>query len=946
MFTTLALLAALAMPTQESASARDAFLEGWFQETAEGDLEAALKGYRACVERGGAGDEALVAKAKLRMARIAGARGDREAERALLAEVVERYAGTPAGKAAAEALEAGEVADAGAGTADAAVAEARAFLDEMLGDEQRINHEMVKHVLQTLPAEEILARHALKGGSIWGIVKRVDDPTLTPALVAIATRADEDLAERALHSIRRIRPNSAVPEPLIRRAEEATHRLAWQIAELLASAGQKDELLHVLEKNSALSENPEDGRSTMWEMTRDGDAKAADIVGLIVGWMRAKDLNLGDRLSAGAIGAQTEVGERLRSLFPSWSAKHRVDIATRAWNDATRVGATRALLDLFLADSEPQIRWFAYRLLMESDDPERRREGFALFVAQPRPLDVGPMYSLVNDRDYPYWRDAIAFVPAGALRECIYTGLFASGHRAPAELVAVGLERGDPEVISALFHPTWWTDVSLRRGGQAPSRPWGQPLDSGGLLFTRVQGLRDSFAAHPDQELGRRLAEAALRRPEEGIRLGLAGLVVMAKEDRAFRGTRDLIASDTASTVRYFAVSSFALQEFSVETRAALLLDPDEKVRNQALGNCRDSDALIIAAESADTEQLAGFAQRAIDARLGDAVAALYPRLPTDHRLAADALVFLGEQDVEVVLRALDRGDPLPSRVSSAAQSILLRLPLPDELAEELRQERREPAEVQALAAQLRSRRDTVVAAFRAEKVDEVRRLALGSQGGWERALGRRLAELRGVDLALELVRSPSWHASGVGGFALAALSETEALRSAFEAVTYPKVLIAPALEAGLEPEVRAAIESGRLSARDVIEVARSERRFDVLADIVVGPPGAPRRYHDEDQSHRMRSIRDAVDHLAREGDVDRLAATVFLYDDESAVRALFQLEAYDRILRDLPDWNEKPRWEAMRELKRRTGLPEPMADWPNLHADQQALIEAWRKNL
>ena len=118
-----------AAPAQETS--RDAFIEGWFLETAEGDLEGALKQYRLAIKLGGAEDRPLMAKAALRMARIAKARGDQEAWRAQLEQLAQLYPGTEAAEQAALDLERPDVAEVDAATATYA---ARADLIEMLHD--------------------------------------------------------------------------------------------------------------------------------------------------------------------------------------------------------------------------------------------------------------------------------------------------------------------------------------------------------------------------------------------------------------------------------------------------------------------------------------------------------------------------------------------------------------------------------------------------------------------------------------------------------------------------------------------------------------------------------------------------------------------------------------------------------------------------------------------
>ncbi|MFG0316153.1 MAG: hypothetical protein ACF8XB_02675, partial [Planctomycetota bacterium JB042] len=252
-----------------------------------------------------------MAKAKLRMARIAGARGDREAERGWMEEVVERFAGTPAAAEAAAALEEG--AGAGAGTADAAVAEARAFLDEMLEDENRITPTKANLVFKTLSVEEIVGRYRLKGGAVWTVVRRVSDPALAPDLVEFVERAP-DFADSAIRALAEVAPGASVPAPVVEIAERDPN-IAWRVIRMLVDTGELGRAAAVFRNNESLSSIDS---KTFRDMVEVGSADAATLVELFVGRMREGALNLGQHFPENALGAENAVGERMRSLFPTW----------------------------------------------------------------------------------------------------------------------------------------------------------------------------------------------------------------------------------------------------------------------------------------------------------------------------------------------------------------------------------------------------------------------------------------------------------------------------------------------------------------------------------------------------------------------------------------------------------------------------------------------------
>ena len=157
---------------------REAYVEGWFQETAEADLESALAAYRRCLELAGPGDRELAARALWRMGMIARARDEVEVAEALLGRVVAEFGDTRAAPRAREALEA-PVLPSGAESevVQAALADLR---DLLLADERKdMSLKRVRAVLRILSAEQIAAecrrQEETPAGFLW-----VHGPVLTP----------------------------------------------------------------------------------------------------------------------------------------------------------------------------------------------------------------------------------------------------------------------------------------------------------------------------------------------------------------------------------------------------------------------------------------------------------------------------------------------------------------------------------------------------------------------------------------------------------------------------------------------------------------------------------------------------------------------------------------------------------------------------------------------
>src|SRR5678815_3846818 len=103
---------------QDTRSAKDLYVDAWFKETAESDFAGALKLYRDCADRAATSDRELAAKALLRVAKIATARGDAEAAKIVMDRIGKEFADTAAAKDAAKSGNDEKPATAGTRDAD------------------------------------------------------------------------------------------------------------------------------------------------------------------------------------------------------------------------------------------------------------------------------------------------------------------------------------------------------------------------------------------------------------------------------------------------------------------------------------------------------------------------------------------------------------------------------------------------------------------------------------------------------------------------------------------------------------------------------------------------------------------------------------------------------------------------------------------------------------
>ncbi|MBI4880709.1 MAG: hypothetical protein HY812_13780 [Planctomycetes bacterium] len=922
-------------------TARDAYLEAWFQETAEGNLEAALREYKQCVTLAG-DDRELAARASWRMARIARARGDEETAKLQLQKLIDRYPDTKAASAAQADL-AGPAAGEQEGREAAAVEEARRMLREMLGGEN-VNSPRARTVFRTLSVEEIVATQKVLGGGLGGITDRLDDTAFTDQLVELLARSDDSGSHQACLQILQRFPSFRIPERLRARLPQLDPICRPAVVSLLISRpdGSGLPILRELIDGVPMYRDEAALFNLLKDLLQRADSQALPVLDQVLDlllrsatspewmhWWPTSHL-LMDTVSARH--ALERLGE-----FP---AAFRLTVATEAVTNA-KGELPRAWLDRFLADAEPLVRQQAILGLFLSGDPERRREGIDRFLAEANPYDLSLVEVLVKRRAGAPPLDELMSFPEGVLREAVYWFSLADERRSIAQVLRFGLDRKDPELLHALLFLTFASDPDVNYGRQR----WNGNTDA--AYAGRM--LAQSLSSTVDANLGRDLTNAVSARMELELRRQYVDLLKECWRLDSFAGAVDQMANDPSATVRLRVLELLPFDPLHAQTRVARLLDADPRVASLARARCSDPEALAAACASADLDRLDDLCQKALDQKWPRAVRAAYERLPDGHPLAVPCFEFLWQDDLSILLRGLRR----LGGIQSSAWRILQGLPLPEDLGQLVKQTPDVPESVAALADELAKRLPEVEEAFRVFRVEGIlqdRRNAGPQNRDW-RLDGERLAALNARGELVRLAHSALPEDQRAGAAGMVKLGMKDELLAAIRDVSEPSYLLVPALQLGLGDELIGLVRADLLVAHDLAIAARDGMRGDVLARLLL-PEG------DEDapgdllpnSTNLSTCLGYAADFLTREKDAAGLVALVERYGSGAGVNGLLQLQAYDRILAGMGRWTPGPVQIALAELHRLTGLPETDSnrtpEWPQFQADQQALIEAWRKAL
>ena len=925
---------------------RDAFIEGWFLETAEGDLEAALRHYRKAVELGGAEDRPVMAKAALRMARIAKARGDREAWQAQLEQIAQLYPGTEAAREAAQELARPDEAEDGSASV---VDEARRDLIEMLHAAQQVATLKVRRVFRTLGVDGVMAIHQEEGGSLDSmpacLLENEFQDILVELLIQVRGLSTEALVLTHLRALR----ESRIPQRLRDHLPKVSDRLHDSVMHLLLTRTDPQGLLIFADLVSMDESYFEFGllvssvSSALLEDSRPESRTAMDaalnVILKAVGEHRYGGLPDPQRLCG-----RTPSADQFRKRVSEFPPLFRQSVARSLHQVGSDSLGRRELLGMLSGDPEPEVRLATIGVLLVSDDPAERETGIQSLLAEPGPVDPGLIESWLGRGSDPVPMEEVLLLPPGDLREYGYTLLLKDRRRSPADVVRYGLERGDPELITALFLPPYWQSSRLSiRGKVASNHSHPNPLNA------MKDALREGLESASDQDIGRRLTEAVATHANEAVRFNFLNTLLDAAEfDRAFQRAADRLARDPSARIRLQLLQIYSFQQLGPETRVSLLLDSDPWVAERALNDCDDGAALATAAASAGEDRLVRFAGKALTLKSLEAVRACYDRLPSESALTLACLDFLAEREIGVVVEALGRAKVHPSTLTSRAQLILRRLPLPEPLLTAVRSEFTDEVRLQELRTLLLGNRAVVEESFRLHRIDQLVEFIPRFKGGqtvW-REMGTRLARFDAEEELVALVRSGSRKGIAIGSQGLVALGRGKRLMQLMAETPFPEQLVDAALATNQVAALMELAKQGRITAEKIAEQAARSQRADVLASLVAPPGDWPRRL----SVVNSEQLSLAIDFLVAERAVDRLEHVVRLYEAPAAVRALVQLHAFEQVLGGLTHWSGDSARTATAVLYRLTGSPETAADrfpdWPIYLQDQQQLIERWRAAL
>lgn len=934
-------------------SARDAYIEAWFQETAEGDLEAALGWYRKCLDLAGDSDRELSARTLWRMGRIARARGEEVEAKLHFQRVMAEYEGTEAAELAAADSDPSSVGPVATGKTEEKKT-ARQLLAIMMKQHDEITLERAQAVLRALSVDEIIGIRTNEGGSLVRILDRLDQREFFDVLVDLIT--DERLADESvvyLDTLCRI-PGSTVPPSLEEFLPTVPSGYRDRVVRFLLGR-QGSEGIDVLERIIRAHSNREAVKDVVMFLGHGSQLFRSDASTL----KRVMEILLEPTLSA-ELAESLDVSQALeneaarsvvKARYHTLPPKIRLRFAQSSRKGPS--GIQDDLLDVILEDPEPAIRTEMISRLISSTEPEDHEAAIGIILGQQDRIDLRILTESLTRGGRVPRLGLVEQFPPGDVREFFYWTVLKISGVNPAEVIRMGLERKDPELVTALLEPGFWRNPDLVSGDWPVSRP------GSGLPFS-LQALREGLQSLPDQDVGLGLARAVSGHESESVRRAFVRNVLReAGQDRAFKDACPIFARDPSPGVRTLITESSSLMaQLDATTQIALAGDGDASVAVQSILRINDPLVLIGAADRVQAPLLTYLADRAVELQEREAVRAIYEAAPADGLVAVKCLEFLAELDFQVILDALSRSPSTIKPIHEAAIRQLVGLPLREDLSNHASFQQAvlgelSPERLSQLSDLLREHRDAVSSAFRKSRLEDLIR-KIEKQGGDDnrlRGYGRRLSILGSGDDLLALARGYQLNVKRAAAYGLALGGHVRQLELLLSSTVHPDQLLDAAIEADLIEAVREQIAVGRIRSDRAIDELMRHGRVGEMAELVC-PEGQrpPLTSFDGPNDGRSRHVTLVVEHLAAERDVDRLARMIRYYAAPSAVRALFQLEAHARVLGELSGWPQNCRAEAVKELHRRTGLPRMQPgqspQWPQFVSEQQEWIAAWREAL
>lgn len=944
MFLALALTSILALAPQDppAETCREAYTEAWFQETAEADLEAALRSYRRCAELGQAADRELVARALWRMGMIARAREENTVAEELFRRVTEEFEGTRAAERVREVL----AAPAGVqGVESEPVAEAREILRAMLLDSTTATAARLRTVLRNLTVQQIAHECESQGESLSRVLSDIGSgvvPDHANDLAELALIADARTAW-AVIGILELHDYDNLHEPILRLAHESSGKVDSRLLFYLARREEQkamEALVAVVDRSPELLDWETQKGAYLGTLLANPHPIAGELLDRLIATVPATrpemtELGLvldriGDHPTSVVLLQMTPAGERLRAFFPSLPTDSRDRLARQVLER----DPPREVIDLLLADCEPAVRLNGLLALLHGDDPAWRVEVLERVEHEPIELQLKVLNAACRKSDPALPMQLLLEVPTSVARELVYYAAlvqqgpaYTNQGRGIPEVLRTGLDRGDPELLRAAFAPS----AEL-------SRLWS--------VYPPLQGittaLQQDLPVAEGQSLAERLTLAALSTPEEAVQLGVPEFARgLLPPDALARCMEPALLSPSAPLRR--AALDTRPQGISNETLVRLLLDPNHLIFSRTLGFLEPGpEALLDALDELSAERQLEVLRDAKRRDFPDVVRAIYFRATTTRarETAREAFGFLKTRDAGVLIEALSHQD-LTIQGSAARQIALLQLPgwnliLWNDQALGNTRESHDQAQ-----RKLRAGIAEVTAALQRWNVERLTQRMNGQPGDLavEIELAAELASLDDRKRLIEYtLRGGGW--TSVGGRGLVMLEDVDAMRFALRASYQPAQLLQWALELDLVDTLFELEHAGRLRSWDLISKLMQLKRYADLARLLLGDEGPVL-----DRTLDARTVSLIVDAAAGLDDPELLSRAAARLYSPSAVKALFEQGEITLILNDLPEWRGQALHAAMTEVARRTGAP-AMIEWPEYVTEQQALIEKWREQL
>lgn len=943
--TTLALLAALAwtLPAQQpQESARKVFLEGWFQETADRNLEQALESYLRCKALALPSDPELAARAAYRAAQILRARGEEERAAAELRRLVEELPGTEyAGRAREELAGRGRMETVASTAAERAMAHLETL--RLLQSNRRNDFnlpEMLKDIFQTLSADQILSRIE---DEPWGFLVALQDAEFVldpdrfgPTLAELVLRGGEDVSYKAMVILIAGKdfPLSKAPR-ILENLASLNNGPAIQLYSHLVELCGKDRfweqalelLLRLAKENSNLG-------FFAYDLLPFSDSRAAETFRILAerAWKEENPVGsltyhlVQDSESWWTLG--TPSAALVREWIPRLGPLARLEVAKNLIGKLKGLAPDQAARGaaLLLEDREPEIREPIAAALLGSGNPELEALGLGWF----RKADVPTRARLMEALPARLPLAEIVAGTEGDLREYAYWVAIgrelSKGGESLVEALEQGLEHGGPEFLRAAFAPGFHLREPFRNLESVKEAPYG-----GRLAWRRFKPEAASWKGG----LAKRLILAAsdtFDRKNERVLLPLIFFTGTLEDPHGLEGFIEALGKAVSPAVRLAAVDQLPAGFFPRETAIELLNDPVYHIAQTMIRRSVrviDEETLIAALRRAPLVRLETTyweLRQSLDSKEFDR--AHLVQLPIGHRSRGSVFNFLLQRgDLETAVVSLETPD-LKDTSRKYLLDLLAELP-PEDRQRFATFERGDsgqewtPAHFEALA--------------RASRKKSIARL-LGRSGETNQKVGQELARLGALEELIAL--PPDTHAL-VKAWGFQALGRTDLLLKLFESL-YEPALLPVLFAAGLQEDVKSALAAGRLPLDwRVMSHLSSPEQERMFADLVLIP--VP---FDRTKSGNIDPSSKVLQALERLGTPEEIARYVSLYHESSAFDLLVRRKEYPLILSLLPSWPKGLQERAAGALQKRTGLPPSDPAWPRFESERIRLMEQWRRAL